>query len=258
LLQRRLAEVTTVSYIPRENIRVDELISDLLEEHKVNGRKSTSDVEARWRLHLQPFFTRRRATDVTTDLVRRHISLRLQEGAENATINRELSLLKRAFNLARECTPPKVRIVPYIPMLKESNVRKGFLEWEQRDRLANKCTEVGLCQRVLSQMETKRPEVCRVDLPRSEEDGRAQHGASWRAGARRHDCQRAQDSQRVRSLPYRLALRHRGSGAESRGEPREGRGSSEKLRRVEFRAELGQSCTKNGKCSIRGISRFPS
>ena len=30
LLQRRLAEVTTVTYIPRENIRIDELISDLL------------------------------------------------------------------------------------------------------------------------------------------------------------------------------------------------------------------------------------
>ena len=33
-----------------------------------------------------------------------------REGAENATINRELSLLKRAFNLAREGTPPKVRV----------------------------------------------------------------------------------------------------------------------------------------------------
>src|ERR1041385_6523475 len=56
LLQRRLAEVMTTTYIPRENIRVDELISDLLEEHRVNGRKSTSDVETRWRLHLSPFF----------------------------------------------------------------------------------------------------------------------------------------------------------------------------------------------------------
>lgn len=149
LLLRRLAEVATVTYIPRENIRVDELINDLLEEHKVNGRKSTSDAEARWRLHLLPFLTRRRATDVTTDLVRRYIGLRQQEGAENATINRELSLLKRAFNLARECTPPKVRIVPYIPMLKESNVRKGFVEWEQYDRLAGECAQVGLWMRAL-------------------------------------------------------------------------------------------------------------
>jgi integrase len=146
---RRLAEVATATYIPRENIRVDELINDLIEEHKVMGHKSTSDAEARWRLHLLPSFTRRRATDVTTDLVRRYSSLRQQEGAENATINRELSLLKRAFNLGRECTPPKVRTVPYIPMLKESNIRKGFLEWEQRDRLASECTQVGLWMRAL-------------------------------------------------------------------------------------------------------------
>ncbi len=149
LLQRRLAEVTTATYIPRENIWLDDLFSDLLEEHRVNGRKSTSDVEARWRLHLSPFFTRRRAADVTTDHVRRYICHRQQEGAENATINRELAVIKRSFNLARECTPPKVRIVPYIPMLKESNIRRGFLESDQYIHLAAECTDVGLWMRSL-------------------------------------------------------------------------------------------------------------
>ena len=149
LLQRRLAEVLTGTYIPRENIGVDELINDLLEEHRVNGRKSTPDVEARWRLHLAPFFSRRRATDVTTDQFRRYIHVRQQEGAENATINRELAVIKRSFNLARECTPPKIRIVPYVPMLKESNVRRGFLESEQYVHLAAECARVGLWMRSL-------------------------------------------------------------------------------------------------------------
>ena len=32
------------------------------------------------------------------------------------------------FHLGAQCTPPKVSIVPYIPMLKENNIGKGFFE----------------------------------------------------------------------------------------------------------------------------------
>lgn len=52
------------------------------------------------------------------------------EGAANATINRELSLLHRAFTLAKEAG--RVTVVPTLPKkLKENNVRKGFLERDQ-------------------------------------------------------------------------------------------------------------------------------
>ena len=43
-------------------------------------------------------------------------------------INRELAVLKCLLNLGAQQTPPKVDWVPYIPMLKEDNVRKGFFE----------------------------------------------------------------------------------------------------------------------------------
>jgi integrase len=52
----------------------------------------------------------------------------MDKGLSNASINRELAPLKRMFHLAAQCTPPKVSMIPYIPMLKESNVRKGFFE----------------------------------------------------------------------------------------------------------------------------------
>jgi integrase len=94
-------------------------------------------------------FGRVRACDVTTDHVRRYIEARLAEGAQSATINRELALLKRAFNLGRECTPPKIRMVPYIPMLQERNTRKGFLESDGYSRVAAECATVGVWMRAI-------------------------------------------------------------------------------------------------------------
>jgi integrase len=57
-------------------------------------------------------------------------SANLKPGAKNGTINRELPALKRILNLGAQRTPPKVDRVPYIPMLKENDVRKGFFEHE--------------------------------------------------------------------------------------------------------------------------------
>jgi len=52
----------------------------------------------------------------------------MDEGAANASINRELAALKRMLNLGAQQTPPKLNRVPFIPMLKENNTRKGFFE----------------------------------------------------------------------------------------------------------------------------------
>ena len=72
-----------------------------------------------------------KATEITTDKVKAYIEKRMEEGLSNASINRELAALKRMFHLGAQCTPPKVTLIPHIPMLKESNVRKGFFENEE-------------------------------------------------------------------------------------------------------------------------------
>jgi integrase len=102
-----------------------------------------------WDLHLKPFFGLLRAIEVSSQLVASYIDARQQEGAENATINRELAALKRLFRLAQQSTPPKVNAVPYIAMLKENNTRTGFLESKQHDALAAETGKIGLWLRTM-------------------------------------------------------------------------------------------------------------
>lgn len=129
---------------------IAELIQDILDQHRIDGKKSIVDEERHWTLHLQPFFGNLRAVQVTTDLLRRYVKERKSQlrkwdkPPENATINRELSLLRAAFYLGYAATPPKVLRVPTFPMLQEDNTREGFLKDEDYDKLADEAGKVGL------------------------------------------------------------------------------------------------------------------
>jgi integrase len=143
-LARRLAEINTGAFVGPvyERITVGELAEDLFRDYRINGRKTTSDVETRWRLHLEPFFATRRVAEVTSDLVAKYVDQRQLEKAQNATINREMAALKRMFRIGMYSTPPKVLRLPKFPKLAEDNVRKGFLEDAQYKKLIGYCPDV--------------------------------------------------------------------------------------------------------------------
>jgi integrase len=106
------------------------LAEDFLTDYRINGRDTLNKAERSVK-YLESSFGGMRAANITTDKVKAYIKDRMDQGFSNASINRELAALKRMFHLASECTPPKVTLIPYIPMLKESNVRKGFFEYAE-------------------------------------------------------------------------------------------------------------------------------
>jgi integrase len=138
LLRKRQGEIAIGQFIgpDAERVAIRELAEDYLNDYRVNARKSLDKAERMVKRHdddgkemaseLMAYFGDCRAHNVATDNVKKYVVQRLDEGAANATINRELAALKRMFNLGLQAG--KIQRKPYIPMLKENNARQGFFE----------------------------------------------------------------------------------------------------------------------------------
>ena len=139
LLKKRQHEVVTGKFagLGPERVRMSDLFADVLEDYRVQKRASADDVDSRIRVHLNPAFGETRAADLSTQNLKRYISSRREVEAADATINRELAIVRRAFTLAATSDPPKVNRIIKVPRLNEDNVRCGFLEHERYIKLRN-------------------------------------------------------------------------------------------------------------------------
>lgn len=115
--------------LPRANrITIRDLAEDLRNDYTANERRSADRLEFSL-AHLLPVFGHRRAAHVSTSDVTTYVTKRQGENAANATINRELTALKRMFSLA--LAGEKLHRAPRIRNLDEHNVRQGFFERDQ-------------------------------------------------------------------------------------------------------------------------------
>jgi integrase len=132
LLNQKLSHVSIQkrSGTGPEQIKVETLLTLLIDEYRRQDKADLYITELRVRKHLSPKFGRVKACKLTSRDIREYIEFR-KEKASNATINRELSILRRAYNLGTLEDPPLVSRVPRITKLKEDNVREGFIEHQQ-------------------------------------------------------------------------------------------------------------------------------
>ncbi len=126
LLKQRLAEKDTARLA---HTTVGDFLDDLLEFYRVHNPRSVRDfAQPAVESALRPYFGKYRIPQITTARLQSYQAKRKRDGRANATVNREMALMRRAFNLGKRATPAKVSVVPHFPMLPENHVRKGFLE----------------------------------------------------------------------------------------------------------------------------------
>lgn len=129
LRQREGAIERGVPVSPRAaKVTVAELFADLINDYKANERSSLPKLEQQVG-RLTDAFGDRRAAELTTAELRAYILRRQEENASNATVNRELAVIRRAYAIAiRE---GRLASRPHVPRLREDNARQGFFEEHQ-------------------------------------------------------------------------------------------------------------------------------
>lgn len=116
---------------------INELLDDVLIDYKVNRQRV--DFAESVVKRLRPAFGRMDAARLNASHVSAFIADRQDQGAANGTIRLDITLLRRAFNLAHKSS--KIAKVPWFPGLKVSNTRTGFFEADQYEALFSELAE---------------------------------------------------------------------------------------------------------------------
>jgi integrase len=135
LLKQRIGDVAAGRPVGRERATIADLCKLVFEDNRLRSLRDARHVECRYRANVEPVLGRLLASRFGPAQVRQYIGGRQTAGRSNATINRELAIVRRGFKLGAQQDPPLVHRQPAIPVLAEDNVRQGFLEQDEYERL---------------------------------------------------------------------------------------------------------------------------
>jgi integrase len=109
-----------------EKTTLGDLSQMLLDHYRANGRKSVMRAQFAFKWLHQYFGAETRANTITQDRVTKYIVHRQAQGRANATINFELSMLRKSLNLAFDAG--RVASAPRVKNLHVDNARQGLFE----------------------------------------------------------------------------------------------------------------------------------
>lgn len=127
LLAQELRKGGTGHIPTDDNLTFEDLIEKVRVRRELDRRRS-NDLDQRV-AHLEKFFQGMRAVDIGTVHIETYMQKRLKEGAAQATVNNELAVLRRGFNLVRLARKPQISLP------KPDNARQDFLDWADFQRV---------------------------------------------------------------------------------------------------------------------------
>lgn len=114
-------------------LSVQDLLANLLANYMANGHKSLQLVALYCEKHIVPKFGHWLAINLTSADLDKWVAESKQAGYANATINRWMAVINRAYHLAMHAG--RVPSKPHISKLRERNARQGFFEKEQHEAI---------------------------------------------------------------------------------------------------------------------------
>src|SRR5204863_9720351 len=101
LLHQRQGEIATGRFLGSESRRITiaNLCDLVIEDYKLERKRSLKVTEWRVEKHLRGAVGSTKASEFGTAHVKRYVAGRRQAGAQDATINRELAIIRRGFAL---------------------------------------------------------------------------------------------------------------------------------------------------------------
>ena len=129
MLATRLGDIATGRFqgMTAERLTVWNVCELVIADYEFHGKSGLDDLRWRAEKHLHKRFDQLLALALTTERLKAYKKERRGEGASDATINRELAILRRGFTLAKEAGLYRGE-APHFGLFKLDNARQGFVE----------------------------------------------------------------------------------------------------------------------------------